>query len=196
MTAVIMRQSDWKTLEEESLMMGETGGIRETAQYPEARTVSPWRTPSGRTPKPLMFLRRLRFRLPWPPYATPGAKSRSMFSGAALPVPAEPVGGELAKSMTCYCTSKGGAVRPAEKPCRQPVRCPGQYAGQAEIILLLLSNNFLANLECLNLREQVYHHQQNRAAVVPSIFSPCRWKELDISASKPLPRNGSFITQW
>ena len=199
MTAVRMRRSDWKTLEEESLMMGETSGIRERRSTlklqlfrladairkdAEAINVS---SPAAVSPAVA------------PPYATPRGEGPVNVFLACAPGPADQAGGEeLAKSMALLLHLKRVELFDQQKsPAGSRAAALGNALNEAEIILLLLSNNFLANLECLNLQEQAYHlYQQNRAAVVPVLFSPCEWKELDIGRLQALPRNGQFITQW
>jgi hypothetical protein len=69
---------------------------------------------------------------------------------------------------------------------------------EAEIVLLLISNEFLASAECLQLQEQAYRlQQQNRLALVPILYGPAaHLDQLPIGQLQALPRDGQPISAW
>lgn len=202
-TAVRMRRSDLKTLEEEALIMGESAGIRERrstlklqlfrladAIYKEAKKDAA---------SPPSSVSDVSAPVAAPPYSTPRGEGPVKVFLAYAPEPADQEGGaELKKSMALLLHLKKVEIFDQHKsPSGERDAALGIALNEAEIILLLLSSNFLANLECLSLQQEAFHlYKQNRAIVIPILFKPCEWKDLDIGRLQALPREGGFITQW
>lgn len=67
----------------------------------------------------------------------------------------------------------------------------------SEIILLLISNNFIASDECFDIQEQALTMQKNGLTrLIPILYNNCEWKELEIGQLQALPRNKTFISNW
>ena len=67
----------------------------------------------------------------------------------------------------------------------------------SEIILLLISNNFIASDECFDIQEQALTLQKNGLTrLIPILYNNCEWTELEIGQLQPLPRNKTFISNW
>jgi len=70
----------------------------------------------------------------------------------------------------------------------------------AEIIILLISANFIASDYCFykELQRAIERHDAGEACVIPVILEPCLWNDADIPFSKlnVLPTNARAITQW
>ncbi|RYG98035.1 MAG: toll/interleukin-1 receptor domain-containing protein [Alphaproteobacteria bacterium] len=87
-------------------------------------------------------------------------------------------------------------------------RCilPGQeFAGQidqnlelADIILLLVSHNFIASDYCfeIEMRRALERHEKGEARVVPVILDHCSWHSAPFGKINALPRNGQAITKY
>lgn len=201
-TAVRMRRSEWKALEEEALMMGDTSGIRERR--------------SGLKLQLFRLADAIRKEVQAPSPSDSGAGNSGAGQGAPLyssvrgegpvhiflayaPDEDDRAGGEeLTKSMALLSHLKRIEIFDQQKsPAGNREAALSQALKESEAILLLLSNNFLSDLECLSLQQEAYGlYQQNRAAVIPILYNPCEWKELEIGRLQALPRNGQFITQW
>jgi len=67
----------------------------------------------------------------------------------------------------------------------------------AEIIILLLSSDFLSNSFCSNvvLKKAIGRDSQNTARVIPVIIRPCLWKETELENFTVLPKNEKPVTQ-
>ena len=63
----------------------------------------------------------------------------------------------------------------------------------AEIILLLVSSNFLASDYCYDTLEQ---HKKNECIVIPIILKPCLWNKSHFNHLQALPKDGKPITTW
>lgn len=201
-TAVRMRRSEWKTLEEEALMMGDTSSIRErrsSLKLQLFRLADAIRKDAAEKRYSPDAVGGSGFGALPPPYSGPRGEGPLKVFLAYAPDPADRQGAEeLAKSMALLLHLKRIEVFDQQKsPAGKREAALNQALEEAEVILLLLSNNFLADVECLGLQQDAYGlYQQNRAAVVPILYNPCEWKELDIGRLQALPRNGQFITQW
>lgn len=201
--AVRMRRSDWKALEEEALLLGEPATIRERRSalklqlFRLADAIRNDASSQGAAPSspasgglhPTVA----------PPYSTPRGEGPVKIFLAYAPDPDDRAGGEeLRKSLALLLHLKRVEVFDQQKsPAGNRQAALARALSESEIILLLLSSNFLSGLECLGVQQDAYElYLQNRAAVIPVLYNPCEWKELDIGRLQALPRNGRFITQW
>jgi hypothetical protein len=68
----------------------------------------------------------------------------------------------------------------------------------AEIILLLISADFLASEYCngSKLKLALKRHKTKESRVIPVILRACDWQVLPIGRLKALPTNGEAITSW
>lgn len=74
-----------------------------------------------------------------------------------------------------------------------------QHLSQADIVLLLISENFMASDYCYNVEmtESLEKHRKGEARVVPIILRPSTWKkEEPLQKLQALPRRGQPITLW
>ena len=69
---------------------------------------------------------------------------------------------------------------------------------EADIILLLVSSNFLASDYCYDTEtiRAIEKHQANESVVIPIIISPCLWQESEFSKLKSLPKDGKAISTF
>ena len=68
----------------------------------------------------------------------------------------------------------------------------------AQIILLLVSVDFLASNFCYHVEMQraLARHDENIACVIPIILRPTDWKDTPLATLQALPINGKAITLW
>lgn len=77
----------------------------------------------------------------------------------------------------------------------------------ANIILLLLSANFIASNYCfeIELKEAAERHLRREAVVIPVVLQPCKWDrvrvtceggEFDLSRAQALPAGAKPVTKW
>jgi hypothetical protein len=68
----------------------------------------------------------------------------------------------------------------------------------ADIILLLISSNFLAsdNLYREGMLEALGRHERGEAVVIPILMRPVDWEATSISKLRILPSNGRAVTEW
>jgi TIR domain/Effector-associated domain 9 len=68
----------------------------------------------------------------------------------------------------------------------------------ADIILLLVSANFLASDYCYDVEMQraMERHETGKARVIPIILKPVDWSDAPFSKLKPLPKDGKPVTSW
>jgi hypothetical protein len=73
-----------------------------------------------------------------------------------------------------------------------------QQLNSAQIILLLISADFLASDFCwsVELQRAMQRHEAGEARVIPIILRPCDWKGSPFSKLQALPRDGTPVTQW
>lgn len=73
-----------------------------------------------------------------------------------------------------------------------------QQLESAQIILLLISPDFMASDYCYDMEMQraIARHDEGTARVIPVILRPCDWKGSPFSKLKALPKDGKPITQW
>ena len=68
---------------------------------------------------------------------------------------------------------------------------------QADIVLLILSADFMASVSCRSLLEQVQEQcASRRLLVVPILARPVDWRVTGLWNSQALPRNGKPVTLW
>lgn len=69
---------------------------------------------------------------------------------------------------------------------------------QAQIILLLISANFLASDYCydIELKQAMEHHTAGKARVIPIILKPSDWNNASFGHLQALPKNAKPITTW
>lgn len=69
---------------------------------------------------------------------------------------------------------------------------------QADIILLLVTHNFINSQYCwdVEVKRAIERHEAEEASVVPIILSSCVWKRTPFSRLNALPRDGKAVTEW
>lgn len=69
---------------------------------------------------------------------------------------------------------------------------------QADIILLLISVDFIASDYCYNVEMQqaFFRHEKGQAKVIPIILRPCLWQTLPLNSLQVLPSGALPITSW
>lgn len=69
---------------------------------------------------------------------------------------------------------------------------------RADVILLLVSPDFLASNYCYNVEMQraLERHQAGEAHMIPIILRPCDWQASPLSKLLATPRDGRPITKW
>ena len=73
-----------------------------------------------------------------------------------------------------------------------------QHLNSARIILLLISNNFLASDFCYDkqLLRAMERHETKEARVIPIIIKPCDWNDAPFGKLQALPTNAKPVTKW
>ncbi len=73
-----------------------------------------------------------------------------------------------------------------------------QRLNSAQIILLLISSDFMASDYCydIELKRAIERHEAGEAWVIPVILRPVDWQDTSFSQLQALPRDGKPITQW
>lgn len=68
----------------------------------------------------------------------------------------------------------------------------------ADVILLLVSANFLASDYCydIELKRAMERHEAGEARVIPIILKPVDWSGATFGKLQALPKNAKPITQW
>lgn len=69
---------------------------------------------------------------------------------------------------------------------------------QSPVILLILSDFFIASDECYEVQEfSLNRSQAGQSVLIPVLCKKCAWQDLDgVSRLQPLPRNRVFIKDW
>lgn len=72
------------------------------------------------------------------------------------------------------------------------------HLNQADIILLLISADFIGAEDCMETEvpRALERHENGEVTVIPIILSPVDWKATSLSRLQPLPANGEAITTW
>jgi len=70
--------------------------------------------------------------------------------------------------------------------------------GAADIILLLVSPDFLASEYCYGkeMKTAMERHETGQARVIPVVLRPCDWHDAPFGQLVATPRDGKPITQW
>ncbi|HEY9824683.1 MAG TPA: TIR domain-containing protein [Stenomitos sp.] len=73
-----------------------------------------------------------------------------------------------------------------------------QQLESAQIILLLISPDFMASDYCYDIEMQraITRHDEGTARVIPVILRPCDWKDSPFSKLQALPKEAKPITTW
>ena len=73
-----------------------------------------------------------------------------------------------------------------------------QHMEAAELILLLISANFLSSDYCwdVELKRAMERHEAGAACVIPIILKPCDWASAPFGKLQALPKNAKPVTQW
>ncbi|MET0622584.1 MAG: tetratricopeptide repeat protein [Pyrinomonadaceae bacterium] len=73
-----------------------------------------------------------------------------------------------------------------------------QHLKTADIILLLVSANFLASNYCydIELKLAMERHEEGAARVIPVILRPCDWAGAPFGKLQALPKNARPVTKW
>ena len=68
----------------------------------------------------------------------------------------------------------------------------------ADVILLLLSSDFLASEYCYDreMKRAMEHHESGAAVIIPVILRPCDWHDTPFGKFLAVPKDGRPITQW
>jgi hypothetical protein len=68
----------------------------------------------------------------------------------------------------------------------------------ADIVLLLVSSDFLASEYCYNkeMKLAMDRHESGTAIVIPVVLRPCDWHDAPFGKLLALPKDGRPITQW
>src|SRR5260370_3403151 len=67
----------------------------------------------------------------------------------------------------------------------------------AQIILLLLSADFLASEHCHDVMTRALQkHKEGSVYVIPILLRPVNWEDSPVSALQALPTNGKPVTKW
>lgn len=73
-----------------------------------------------------------------------------------------------------------------------------KHINSAQIILLLVSTDFLASDYCygVEFRRAMERHETEAAEIIPIILRPCRWRETPIGMFQALPDGGEPVVRW
>lgn len=73
-----------------------------------------------------------------------------------------------------------------------------QHLESADIILLLISPDFLASDDCYDteMGRAIERHKQGSARTIPILLRPVHWHNLPFAQLQVLPSNGRPITKW
>jgi hypothetical protein len=73
-----------------------------------------------------------------------------------------------------------------------------QELEQADIILLLISKDFLASryCYCVEMERALERHGKREAEVIPIILRDCEWEKSRFAHLQCLPRDGKHVTSW
>lgn len=200
--ALRMRKAEFKELEQDSLLLGDTSSIRERKSTLKLQ---------------LFKLADLILAQAHDKTAPPSATNEKAASTVTTrPVFDSPKGEGPVKVFLAYAKEDAAGAEELRKSFsllqhtqkiqlfdgqKHLIGDRNQAISQAltasEIVLLVLSNNFIADPACLSLQEAAFHlHQQKRLILIPILYSPCEWRELDIGRLQALPRNDRFIRSW
>jgi hypothetical protein len=74
----------------------------------------------------------------------------------------------------------------------------GQHLSEAQIILLLVSSDFISSDYCygIEMNRAIERHSAGSACVIPVILRPCDWRGTALGNLQAMPRDGKPITLW
>ncbi|MEP7121656.1 MAG: TIR domain-containing protein [Byssovorax sp.] len=74
----------------------------------------------------------------------------------------------------------------------------GERFEQAQVILLLISPDFMASDYCndVEVKRAMERHERGEARVVPVLVRPCDWVGAPFAKLRALPRSGKAVTSW
>ena len=69
---------------------------------------------------------------------------------------------------------------------------------EAQIILLLVSSDFIASRYCyeIEMKRALKRHSHNEARVVPVILRPCDWQDTPFGKLMAVPKDGRPVKAW
>src|SRR5437016_5278541 len=72
------------------------------------------------------------------------------------------------------------------------------HLNSAEIILLLVSSDFLASNYCydIEVKRAIERHEAGEARVIPIILRPCDWQTAPFGKVQVLPKDAKPVTRW
>src|SRR6266700_3495521 len=87
-----------------------------------------------------------------------------------------------------------GNIKPGEELQPQII----EHLNKAQIILLLVSANFIASDFCYSteMKQAIARHNANKARVIPILLRPTDWKGAPFAKLKMLPTDAKAITSW
>ncbi len=73
-----------------------------------------------------------------------------------------------------------------------------QHLNNAQIILLLISDDFMASDFCysIEMKQAIARHNANQARVIPIILRPVDWQGAPFEKIQALPTGGQPVTDW
>lgn len=73
-----------------------------------------------------------------------------------------------------------------------------EHLNRAQVILLLISDAFLASDYCfdLEMKRALERHDKGEARVIPIILRPCAWERAPFGKLQALPKDGRPVTKW
>src|SRR5437763_10819490 len=73
-----------------------------------------------------------------------------------------------------------------------------KHLNSSDIILLLVSSNFMSSKYCygIELQRALKRHEAGEARIIPIILRPVDWKETPIGELQVLPKDGKPISRW
>ncbi len=72
------------------------------------------------------------------------------------------------------------------------------YLDKVDIILLLISANFIASNYCntVELKRALERHEKGEVRVIPVILSPCDWHDEPFAVLQAVTKNGTPVEEW
>jgi hypothetical protein len=72
------------------------------------------------------------------------------------------------------------------------------YIGTADIVLLLVSADFIASDYCWGeeMNKALARHERGEARVIPVILRPCRWARTPLGNLQAVPKDAKAVSEW
>ena len=72
------------------------------------------------------------------------------------------------------------------------------YIGTADIVLLLVSADFIASDYCWGeeMTKALARHERGEARVIPVILRPCRWTSTPLARLQAVPKDAKAVSEW